>query len=126
MFIASVFVVCIIAMPSAFEPFSTHVFSAALLLGITFLMFCFNLLGAGDSKLLAALGLWIPLDVLPAFMVCMTIAGAVLAAFSLFIRRRKAFGSWKGQSAWIAQLQEGKSAVPYGVAIAAGYIAVTV
>lgn len=124
-FIIGVFAVALLWAPDSFAPLSAHFLSAVILFIVTFFMFAFNVMGAGDSKLLAALGFWIPLGQLPEFILWMTVSGAVLAAFALYIKKSGRLKSLATQSDWIAGLHEGKSAVPYGVAIAIGFFAVT-
>jgi|AntRauTorcE11897_2_1112592.scaffolds.fasta_scaffold01746_3 prepilin peptidase CpaA len=124
-FIIGVFAVALLWAPDSFAPISAHFFSALILFIVTFFMFVFNVMGAGDSKLLAALGFWIPLNELPEFILWMTVSGALLGIFALYIKKSGHLKSQTMQSRWIADLHEGKSAVPYGVAIAIGFFAVT-
>lgn len=80
---------------------------AVLLVGL--LMFRFNLLGGGDVKWLAALAIWIGPDLaFLRFLLLMGLAGGVLAIVMLVVRRLcPAYGK-----------QEGRTHLPYGVAIA--------
>ena len=67
-------------------------------------LFALKAMGGGDVKLLTALALWIePLLFLHMLMV-MAIAGGILTIL---------FGAWH-----IARRQQGKVAIPYGIAIA--------
>ena len=68
------------------------------------IIFHLGMMGGGDVKLLAALGLWLPLASMVKLLVIMSIAGGVL---TLVILARK----WRASS-------EEKTEVPYGVAIA--------
>jgi prepilin peptidase CpaA len=82
----------------------------ALQLGIAaivFALFCgvfaFGWMGGGDVKMIGALALWFPLQLLVWMLVVMSIAGGVLTVLMLFDRgARKA----------------GEIEIPYGVAIA--------
>lgn len=124
-FIVAVFFALLLWVPESFSPLSAHFLSALILFVVTFLMFALNILGAGDSKLLAALGFWVPLGDLPEFIFWMTISGAALGVFALYIKKTGRLKSLASKSLWIAGLHEGKSAVPYGVAIAIGFFTVT-
>jgi prepilin peptidase CpaA len=68
------------------------------------IIFHLGMMGGGDVKLLAALGLWLPLASMVKLLVIMSIAGGVL---TLVMLARK----WRASS-------EEKTEVPYGVAIA--------
>ena len=68
------------------------------------ILFHLGMMGGGDVKLLAALGLWLPLASMVKLLVIMSIAGGVL---TLVMLARK----WRASS-------EEKTEVPYGVAIA--------
>ncbi len=68
------------------------------------LLFQVGMMGGGDVKLLAALGLWLPLASVVKLLVIMSIAGGVLT-IALLVRHR-------------AKKTGGKLEVPYGVAIA--------
>jgi len=78
----------------------------ALLLAIGLPLFAAGWLGGGDVKLLAALGIWANFDAILFLLACILIAGGVIAAISLAVRRGRAARRAKG--------------VPYGVAIAVG------
>jgi len=79
---------------------------ATSLLLLLFFAGCFALgwMGGGDVKLLAALGLWLPVAQVAQLLVWMAIGGAVLAAAMLVGQRRLC--------------ASGPLEVPYGVAIA--------
>ena len=82
----------------------------ALLLAIGLPLFAAGWLGGGDVKLFAALGIWANFAAIPSLLACILIAGGVLAAVSLAVRRGRAARRAKG--------------VPYGVAIAIGAVIV--
>jgi prepilin peptidase CpaA len=63
-------------------------------------------MGGGDVKMIAALGLWLPLTAVTLMLVVMAIAGGVLT-LAMLVRHRLAEAKH--------QLE-----IPYGVAIAAG------
>lgn len=64
-------------------PLASSLASAGLLFVVGVLMFSRGLLGGGDVKLIAALGLWTGLGHLPRFLVVMAVAGGVLAFVTL-------------------------------------------
>lgn len=104
-----------------FEPIVSHLISAAVMFGVTFVLFALKMIGAGDSKLATACALWVGAVHLMAFLFYMTLCGAALSLFALYVKRRKPFKSPK-EGSWIAQVQGGAEKVPYGVAIASGLI----
>ncbi len=68
------------------------------------LLFQLGMMGGGDVKLLAALGLWLPLASVVKLLVIMSLAGGVLTLIFMARKRRANAG--------------GETEVPYGVAIA--------
>lgn len=97
-----------------------HPFAAgAVFLVITYVMFAYRMLGAGDAKMGAALALWVGLPGLMAYVMYMAIAGGVVGAASLLIKKRKPFKNPR-EGGWIATVQSGGNAVPYGIAITVG------
>jgi prepilin peptidase CpaA len=79
---------------------------ALALLGIFATAFAMGAMGGGDVKMIAALGLWLPLTAVTLMLVVMAIAGGVLT-LAMLVRHRLAEAKH--------QLE-----IPYGVAIAAG------
>lgn len=110
--------------PASVMPIEPRLWSAGMMFVVTFILFVLGILGAGDSKLLTVLGFWLPLKVLVPFIFFMAIFGAVLSVASLILMRTKSLRVCAEHSVWIKKLHEGKGAVPYGVAIALGYICV--
>lgn len=98
---------------------------AAIVFAVGFLLFLTKLLGAGDSKLAAALVLFLEPVAVPTFLFVMSIAGGILALFTVSkglipkVFPQTTPGSGPEGS------PEGRSSpqgLPYGVAIAAGGI----
>lgn len=89
--------------------------AGGLALAVTFALYVFNIVGAGDSKLFAVAALFFGLGYLPAFALATVLAGGMVALASLALRPRRAavMLSIGGKGDW------GRG-VPYGVAIAAG------
>ncbi|HUO97036.1 MAG TPA: prepilin peptidase [Rhizomicrobium sp.] len=92
--------------------------AALLLLVVTVPLFAFRLIGAGDSKLVTAVALFMGLRLLPEFLFTTVVAGGVLAIFSLLMNPRRA--AVMVQTRFRADYGRG---IPYGVAIALGGVA---
>lgn len=113
------FVAAFVLSPSSFGVW-WHPFAAgAVFLVITYVMFALNMLGAGDAKLGAALALWVGLPGLMAYVMYMAIVGGLLGVASLILKKRKPFKNPR-EGSWVATVQGGGNAVPYGIAITAG------
>jgi len=90
---------------------------------IVFLVSCglyaFGILGAGDSKLLTAVALFVGISQLPRFLVLVAVVGGVIALVSLMTRPTRAM---------VMLHMRGKGdfgrGIPYGVAIAVGAICI--
>ena len=96
---------------------------AVLVLALGFVLSVVRVLGAGDSKLIAALSLWLgPGLMLPCLFV-MAIAGGVLAAILLIYRKRPLPAAWAGRP-WLSELHAAQNDVPYGIAIGIAGLAV--
>ncbi len=108
------------ASPESFNDLWQHFAAMAGVFAVTYIMFTLGMMGGGDSKLGTVLGLWIGLKGLIPFIFYMTLMGGLLGLISLIIFRKKPFKNPK-QGSWIAELQEGRNAVPYGVAISFGF-----
>ena len=123
-FIILSFLFLLVFEPSALQDIHERAITVALLFVVTFIMYAVNMLGAGDSKLLAVLGLWIPASSFWKFILIMAGVGAVLGFIALHVRQSEREFSWLPKDSWFAQLQQGRNAVPYAVAIATAFVAV--
>jgi prepilin peptidase CpaA len=85
-------------------------------------LFSLRLVGGGDAKLLAAASLWIGYDQLLPYLVYVTIFGGVLALLMLAYRQMPAEALPLPD--WAVRLHKPRSGMPYGLAIAAGALAV--
>jgi prepilin peptidase CpaA len=118
--ILACFIPAFLAMPSAFAGgLIPHLEAMAIVFVVTYLLFFLGLLGGGDSKLGTGLGLWIGLKGLVYFLFYMSIAGGLLGVAALYIRKHKIFKN-PAAGSWVAQLQNGRNAMPYGIAISFG------
>ena len=99
-----------------------HLAVGAALLVAGMLLFSLNLVGGGDAKLLAAAALWIGYDQLMPFLLCVTIFGGALALVLLAYRRLPAAAL--PLPTWAVRLHTAGEGMPYGIAIAAGALAI--
>ena len=92
---------------------------AGVILLVGFGMFAFNLLGAGDVKLLAATALWVGPTQMPIFLLATTFLGGLLG-IGLMRLRAVPLPAFAMGAGWLVQLHDRKRVMPYGVAIAGG------
>jgi prepilin peptidase CpaA len=89
--------------------------AGAIAFGVTFALYYFNILGAGDCKLFAAVALFVGMSGLLLFTLATVFAGGGIAVVSLATRPKRALVMFtlKGKGDF------GRG-IPYGVAIAIG------
>lgn len=104
-----------------FASWQSHVLTGVGMFAVTFLLFSLGMIGAGDSKLVSALALWVGLPGLPAFLFYMAIIGALLGLVTKTMNKKILVANAK-EGSWIAKAQGGFGGVPYGIAIASGAI----
>jgi len=104
-----------------FAPWTSHLLSAVLVFAITFVLFLFKIMGAGDSKLCSALALWTGVSGLPVLLFYMAVLGAVLGLITKVLNKKMVFANAK-EGSWIYKSQKGQMGVPYGIAICFGAI----
>jgi len=99
-----------------------HALTASIMLAVGFGLFCFNIFGAGDAKILTAIALWFGW---PAFLPCLiyiALFGGVLSVGILvariFARHYPAASMYVPPLATLAATDKLKA--PYGVAICLG------
>lgn len=97
-----------------------HGLAGGAMLGVGIALFAAGIVGGGDAKLLAATAVWSGWGLLPALLLLMALGGGVLALFLIAFRRWPLAGRLAGV-AWVRRLH-GEAGVPYGLAIAAGGI----
>lgn len=102
---------------------SINLGAGATTLGIGLVLFARGLIGGGDVKLLATISVWTGWGGLPAFLLVVAAFGGVLALALLAFRRLELSEGLSGL-AWVGRLHSERRHIPYGVAIAAGAIAV--
>ena len=113
------FILSFAASPDSFGKWWDPLASFALMFAATFFMYWKNMIGSGDTKLGSVLALWVGLKGLVIYLFYMTLLGGILGGLSLVLLRRKPFAHPLPGS-WMAQAQDGKRVVPYGVAISFG------
>lgn len=109
---------------------ASHLGAGVLMLGVGALLFALGLMGAGDSKLLAATGLWTGLELLPLHLVWTAILGLLLVPLLLSIRQVRVRLAPSGPTAaatrpWLPDAFLPGRSIPYGVAIAGSAAAVS-
>jgi len=113
------FAVAFAAAPGAFHAWWEHGAAMLAFLVLTYIMFAVGMLGAGDAKYGAALALWAGLPGLMAYVFFMAISGGVLGVLSLLLRKYRPVKNPRAGS-WVATVQDGGNAVPYGIALSIG------
>lgn len=106
--------------PEAFGPLPHHLLAMVIMFVLTYVMFCQGMIGGGDSKLATALAVWTGLKGLVPFIFYMALAGGVLGLISLFFLRNSKVFKNPPPGSWVEQAQNGRSAIPYGIAISFG------
>jgi prepilin peptidase CpaA len=117
--VLAAFALAFAATPQFFGRWWEHVGALVLVFLPTFFLYHKGMFGGGDTKFGSALALWVGLKGIMIYLFYLTLAGGVLGCAALFFRHKKPLKNPRAGS-WPARAQEGKSAVPYGVAISAG------
>lgn len=113
------FVPAFLIAPEQFGAWWEHLGAFAAIFAITYVMFAVGMIGGGDAKLGSALALWVGLKGLMAYVFYMAVVGGVLGLFSLLLKKKKPFTKPK-KGSWVATVQDGGNAVPYGIALSIG------
>ena len=105
--------------------FGWHLAAGVLLFFAGYALFAFGLFGGGDSKLMAAAGLWFGTSQTMPFLILTAVAGGILAlavaGWSVFMGFWHYYGAAEG-STIDRQLKKVRPKLPYGVALATGAI----
>lgn len=116
-----------LAVGTGAEEIAWHLAAGLVVLLAGMALFFANLFGGADAKMLAAAACWTGFPLLPPFLVIMALAGGVLALVLLVLRfvlkRSGRRGATTAGAGWIGRQLERPKAVPYGLAIAVGGIA---
>jgi prepilin peptidase CpaA len=98
---------------------TSHLVLGVVLLLVGMVMFSMNLLGGGDAKLLAAVGLWTGWLALPVYLLWAAMVGGILALTLMMFRKAPLVAGMKA-TPWIARLHDEQAGIPYGIALSAG------
>lgn len=101
-------------------PWPSGLAAAFLALALSYGLYHFDWIGAGDAKLLAAAALFFGLGHLLQLAVLTALAGGVIALGFLVLRPRRVM---RGMTARGRAEMAGRGGIPYGVAIAIGAVA---
>ena len=104
-----------------FSSVTVHAVCVAITFLVTFGMFAVGMIGGGDAKLISAYSFWFGGPVLVSFLFFMALAGSVLAAFTLVLKKKRLFKA-PAEGSWIAKAQDGEGVIPYAVAILVGVV----
>jgi len=96
-----------------------HIAAGATGLAIGFGLFAAGLVGGGDAKLFAATVLWLGFGGFVEYALWASLFGGGLALAVLALRSL-ALPAALATQGWLLRLQDAKSGIPYGVALAAG------
>ncbi len=102
-----------------------HSLIGASVLLISFILFMFNLFGAGDAKFLAAVALWAGPKEIMTLLIVMGLVGGVLALFHTVRARYSLIYTFSFLNNQKIDETIEKVEIPYGVAIAAGALVTT-
>lgn len=117
------FVVVALLTRMPLETFGTNLAIGFAVLGVTFTLFSLKLLGGGDAKLIAAGGVWIGANHIVEYLAFVTIFGGVLSL--VILGYRNWFPAERlALPGWAQRLHMAKGPIPYGIAIAAGGLAI--
>lgn len=94
-----------------------HLAAAAVVLALSFSFFALGWIGGGDAKLVAATTLWFGFGGMLQYLLYASLLGGALTLSLLAVRRWPLPLPLK-QVGWIDRLHDGKTGVPYGIALA--------
>jgi prepilin peptidase CpaA len=122
-FAAFAFAAGISAAGFSFYLLGGHLLAGLIALVVAFALFALGYIGGGDAKLFACVALWLGLRDLPAYALACSVLGGLLT-LALLIVRQWPLPAFLARQGWIITLHEKSSGIPYGVALAAGALAV--
>ena len=117
------FLVFALAVGMSVSSFGGHVLAGFIGLLVGFTLFALGYIGGGDAKLFACASLWLGLSQLPAFALIASVLGGGLT-LALLSFRSLPLPDMLARQDWVMRLHDHKAGVPYGVALAAGALAV--
>lgn len=97
-----------------------HLLAAGIALAVGILFFALGWMGGGDAKMMTAIALWFGLTPsLVDFMLIASVYGALLTLAVVYFRSIVLLPAFIYRANWIARLHDGRTGIPYGIAIAA-------
>ena len=104
--------------------FAMHWAAGGAMLAVTFFLFAMGWIGGGDAKLAAVAALWIGWNPhILEFVGLASVFGGILTLAILGFRRI-VMPAFVMRPAWVQKLHDDRTGVPYGIALAAGGLAV--
>lgn len=94
-----------------------HLACGALVLTITFTMFCLGWMGGGDAKLAAATSVWVGWSLVLDYGLVASLAGGPLT-IAIILARRWPLPLFLLRHRWIERLHDARTGIPYGIALA--------
>jgi prepilin peptidase CpaA len=117
------FVLFAVTLHLGISAIGAHLLAGLIGLLLGFALFAFGFVGGGDAKLFAAVLLWLGLkDLMPYALAASVLGGAL--TLGLLVVRRFPLPQLLARQPWILRLHDDKSGIPYGVALAAGALAI--
>ncbi|WP_420550050.1 A24 family peptidase [Curvivirga sp.] len=103
-----------------------HIVASVAVLVVGFILFAFNIFGAGDAKFLAGVSLWAGIEMLPVLLLTMGMVGGFMGLIQMMRRRYDV--SFVLGYLHLKKIEEVtlNVKVPYGVAISAGALVVSI
>lgn len=101
--------------------YRAHLASAGVMFVLTLVLFLSRSIGAGDAKFASALALWPGLMNLTLFVFYMSLIGGLIGVATILLRKFKPFPAVAAGN-WIYAAQNGENRIPYGLAIALGFV----
>ena len=95
-----------------------HLLFGFAVLALGFFLFQANIVGGGDAKLFAAVGVWTGFTALMPFLFWTVVAGGVLAL--VLLAARQVMPQTASYPAFVTHLLKKQNGIPYGIAIMAG------
>ncbi|MBV9572004.1 MAG: prepilin peptidase [Alphaproteobacteria bacterium] len=103
--------------------YQSHLLAGFIALIAGFTLFALGYIGGGDAKFFAGVAAWFGLHDLLPYVVTASLFGGALTLGLLALRRFPLPAALCAQT-WIVRLHEPRGGIPYGVALAAGGMAV--
>jgi prepilin peptidase CpaA len=119
----ALFLLFVVATGMSAASFGGHLLAGFIGLVAGFTLFSLGYIGGGDAKLFACISLWLGLADLPSYALVASVLGGGLTLALLSFRSLPLPGVLARQS-WIMRLHDRAEGVPYGVALAAGAVAI--